>query len=71
MKKILVVDDAKLNRELLQDMLNNDYIVETAADGAEALKKLSAYQDEISALLLDLRMPVLDGFGVIREMKMQ
>lgn len=38
MKKILVVDDAKLNRELLQDMLNNDYIVETAADGAEALK---------------------------------
>ena len=29
MKKILVVDDAKLNRELLQDMLNNDYIVET------------------------------------------
>ena len=45
MKKILVVDDAKLNRELLQDMLNNDYIVETAADGAEALKKLSAYQD--------------------------
>lgn len=69
MKKILVVDDAKLNRELLQDMLNNDYIVETAADGAEALKKLSAYQDEISALLLDLRMPVLDGFGVIREMK--
>ena len=69
MKKILVVDDAKLNRELLQDMLNNDYIVETAADGAEALKKLSAYQDEISALLLDLRMPVLDGFGVIREIK--
>lgn len=69
MRKILVVDDAKLNRELLQDMLNNDYIIETAADGAEALKKLRVHQDEISALLLDLRMPVLDGFGVIREMK--
>lgn len=69
MRKILVVDDAALNRELLHDMLNDDYTVETAVDGAEALRKLKVYQGEISALLLDLRMPVLDGFAVIREMK--
>lgn len=69
MKKILVVDDAELNRELLKDMLNDNYIIETAIDGAEALKKLTAHQDELSALLLDLRMPVLDGFSVLKEMK--
>lgn len=69
MRKILVVDDAALNRELLQDILNDDYIVETASDGAEAIEKLGTLHNEISALLLDLRMPVLDGFAVIKELK--
>lgn len=69
MKKILVVDDAELNRELLKDILNDNYMVETAKDGAEALNKLRIHQDELSALLLDLRMPVLDGFSVLKEMK--
>lgn len=69
MKKILVVDDAELNRELLKDILNDNYMIETAKDGAEALKKLSVHQNELAALLLDLRMPVLDGFSVLKEMK--
>ena len=54
MKKILVVDDAELNRELLHDILKDDYITEMAADGEEALEKLREYQHEISALLLDV-----------------
>ena len=69
MKKILVVDDAELNRELLHDILKDDYITEMAADGEEALEKLREYQHEISALLLDLRMPKMDGFAVIEEMQ--
>ncbi len=69
MEKILVVDDAELNRELLCYILNNDYIVETAADGEEALERLSEHLNEISAILLDLRMPKLDGFAVISRMK--
>ena len=40
MQKILVVDDAELNRELLLDMLSADYSIETAADGLEAISIL-------------------------------
>lgn len=69
MEKILVVDDAELNRELLCDILKDDYSVETAGDGDEALDKLHSNYDKISALLLDLRMPKTDGFAVIRELK--
>ncbi len=70
MKRILVVDDAELNRELLHEMLKDDYIVETASDGEEALKKLEANHKETAALLLDLRMPKRDGFDVIEQMKL-
>lgn len=69
MKKILVVDDAELNRELLYDILKDNYIVETATNGAEALELLREYHQEISAILLDLRMPKMDGFAVIEEMR--
>ncbi len=69
MQKILVVDDAAINRELLCDILENDYIVETAEDGKEALNKLEKAENDIQALLLDLHMPRLDGFAVIDEMK--
>lgn len=69
MERILVVDDAELNRELLCDILKDDYFIETAGDGDEALDKLHEYYNSISALLLDLRMPKTDGFAVIKEMK--
>ena len=42
MQKILVVDDAALNRELLHDVLRDDYLVEMAEDGEEAMRKLEA-----------------------------
>ncbi|MCI8980919.1 MAG: response regulator [Hungatella sp.] len=69
MKRILVVDDAELNRELLRDMLKDEYIVEMAADGEEALDKLKIYSASLSAVLLDLQMPKKDGFSVVIEMK--
>ena len=52
--RILVVDDAEVNREILRDMLADEYIVETAQDGDEALKKLKRHLDETAALLLGL-----------------
>lgn len=69
MERILIVDDAELNRELLCDILKDDYSIETAGDGNEALDKLYEHYSNISALLLDLRMPKTDGFAVIKEMK--
>ncbi len=69
MQRILVVDDAEINRELLRDVLNEDYVVETAADGAEALLLLEGTFDTMSALLLDLNMPKMNGFAVLDEME--
>ena len=68
MQRILVVDDAELNRELLCDMLKDEYQVETAADGREALRFLDKYPREMAAVLLDLHMPNMDGYAVMAEM---
>ncbi|MDE6219316.1 MAG: response regulator [Lachnospiraceae bacterium] len=68
MQKILVVDDAEMNRELLREMLETDYAVEMAENGEQALQKLYEHHDELAALLLDLQMPKTDGFAVIAEM---
>lgn len=69
MQRILVVDDAEMNRELLREILENDFVVEMAADGEQALQKLQEYQDGTAALLLDLQMPRADGFAVIGQMR--
>lgn len=69
MQKILVVDDAEINRELLREFLEVDYAVETAENGEQAMAVLCAQHDEISALLLDLHMPHADVFAVIEQMR--
>ena len=69
MQKILVVDDAEVNRELLQNILMDDYMVDVAEDGEQALQKLQEDCEGTAALLLDLHMPKADGYAVIAEMK--
>lgn len=69
MQRILVVDDAEMNRELLREILEDDFMVEVAEDGEQALQKLQEYCDETAALLLDLQMPIVDGFAVIDRMR--
>lgn len=69
--KVLVVDDVELNRDLLQSILEEDYIIETAEDGERALELLQTMNNEISVMLLDLQMPKKDGFAVLEEMKKQ
>lgn len=65
---ILVVDDDASIRSTVSEILDLEgYPVETAADGAEALR---AVERSCPALvLLDMRMPVLDGWGFARELK--
>lgn len=69
MKTALVVDDVLLNRELLMDMLEDEYSVIEAKDGEEALRIIEQKGGSISVLLLDLLMPNVDGFGVLRGLK--
>lgn len=69
MQRIMIVDDADINRELLQDILKDKYIIDMAKDGKEALQKLHRHESETAAMLLDLQMPTMDGFSVMEEMK--
>ena len=68
-KKILVVDDAKLNRELIHNILNNNYETLEAENGQEALEILKEQGQDIAAVLLDIIMPVIDGYGVLTAMR--
>lgn len=65
MKTVLIVDDVEMNRELLAEMLEEEYQVLTAADGDEALTVLDDNPDGISVLLLDLVMPKKNGLEVL------
>ena len=65
---LLIVDDNELNRDILQDILEDDYDLILAADGVEALKAYEEHKSEIKAMLLDLVMPVMDGFQVLEEL---
>lgn len=66
--KILVVDDALMNRDILKEILKDTYDILEAEDGKSALEILDAENNEISAILLDLVMPVMDGFEVLEEL---
>lgn len=67
--RILVVDDDDLVREVVTAVLRgNGHEVESARNGAEALECL-AERPAFHLILLDVQMPVLDGWGTIRELR--
>lgn len=68
-KKLLIADDSEMNRAILANILDQDYEIIEAADGREAIAALQVYHGEISALLLDIIMPEMDGFAVLEEMR--
>lgn len=63
---ILIVDDEELERELLRQIFENDYNIIMASNGKEAINKLNKHFDSISIILLDLVMPVLNGYQVLQ-----
>jgi putative two-component system response regulator len=65
-KSILIVDDEEMSRELLKQMFEGEYNIITAKDGKEAIQKLGQNIDTIAVVLLDLVMPVLNGFQVLQ-----
>ena len=66
-QQILVVDDSEMNREILSDMLGNDFRILEAENGEECLQLLDQYGTGISAILLDIVMPKMDGLGVMEK----
>ncbi len=66
---ILVVDDSNIISNFVSKIFNNSYDVIVAKDGMEAIDKLSSLKEEIAAMLLDLNMPNVDGYEVLKFMK--
>ena len=58
---ILIVDDDEMNRAILENLFSSFYAVEEAENGREGLEKLTANQEKICAVLLDVVMPEMDG----------
>ena len=68
-KRILIADDLETNREIMGDLLQEDYDIVCASDGVEALEILRSHKGDIDLVLLDLIMPNKSGQDVIAEMQ--
>ena len=68
-RQILIVDDEKVNRELLGFITQDEFDALYAENGQEALDIMKENSEFLSLVLLDLKMPVLDGFEVMKTMK--
>ncbi len=69
-KCIFVVDDSSIVRNYLEKLLKDKYRIDMATDGADAIEKISNMDEEhgYDAILLDLMMPNVDGFGVLEHL---
>ena len=69
-KEILIIEDNDLNRMILREILEGGaYRVTEAANGQEALELLAEKANDIDLILLDVMMPVLDGYGFLDRVK--
>ncbi len=68
-KHILVADDVEMNREIMGDLLKDEYDILYASDGVETLEVLRSHKDDIDLVLLDLQMPNMNGREVIAQMQ--
>ena len=67
MKKILIVEDVEFNRDLVVQLLEDDYEILTAADGEEGIRL--AERELPDLILMDLSLPVIDGWEATRRLK--
>jgi CheY-like chemotaxis protein len=66
-KKILVVDDTEWNRDLIVQLLEDEYTVVQAVDGEDGVRKTEEEKPDL--ILMDLGMPVMDGWEATRKIK--
>ena len=67
-QRVLIVDDSEINREMLAEMLKDDFDILEAASGEECVEMLQKQGTEISVILLDVIMSGIDGFDVLEYM---
>mgnify|MGYP000849179791 CR=1 FL=1 len=68
-KRVLVVEDNELNRELLCQILSQEYDVIEAENGQVALEILKEHKNSISLIFLDVVMPVMDGYTFLNRLR--
>ena len=64
-QRILIIDDSEMNRMILSEMLGDEFDILEAENGEQGLKMLHQYGTSLSVVLLDIVMPVMDGFEVL------
>ena len=69
MKKILIVEDQEKDRKILRQILLDGYEVLEAENGRQALEVLEQYGEDVSLILLDIHMPVMDGYTFLSIVK--
>ena len=67
-ERILIVDDEEINRAILANIFESDYQIVEAENGQEGLERIQDLGDGLSAVLLDVVMPEVDGIEVLRRM---
>ncbi len=68
-KKILVVDDSEIDRQVLRSVLGEDFDMIETDNGYKALEYIMKDKENLDAILLDVSMPVIDGFGVLKLLR--
>jgi len=68
-KRLLIVDDTEIDRIILRSILNVDFEIDDVDNGNAAFEYLTTKADQLDAILLDISMPNIDGFDVLRFMR--
>lgn len=68
-KKVLIVEDSEINRAMLSAIVSGEYEVLEAENGLEALSILEERGEDVSLILLDIMMPVMDGYEFLDRIK--
>ena len=62
---VLIIEDNEINREILEAILEDEYNLLIAENGKQGMELLSAHTADIDVVLLDIQMPVMNGYEVL------